>query len=68
MKYKVNIKFEYVLITLILVILSCVVFYNTELTDSAQMALLAITSLLSGVTGYLWGITQADAQQTKKEQ
>jgi uncharacterized membrane protein HdeD (DUF308 family) len=56
----VNIKFEYVLIVIILVILSGVLFFNTELTDSAQMALLAITSLLSGVTGYLWGITQID--------
>ena len=62
MKYKVNIKFEYVLIVIILVILSGVLFFNTELTDSAQMALLAITSLLSGVTGYLWGITQIDTK------
>ena len=63
MKYKVNIKFEYVLIVIILAILSGVLFFNTELTDSAQMALLAITSLLSGVTGYLWGITQIDTKE-----
>jgi uncharacterized membrane protein HdeD (DUF308 family) len=62
-QYKVNIKFEYVLIVLILAILAGVLFFNTELTDSAQMALLAITSLLSGVTGYLWGITQVDTKQ-----
>jgi len=63
MKYKVNIKFEYVLIVIILAILSGVLFFNTELTDSAQMALLAFTSLLSGVTGYLWGITQIDTKE-----
>lgn len=61
--YNVNIKFEYVLIVLILAILSGVLFFNTELTDSAQMALLAITSLLSGVTGYLWGITQVEQKK-----
>jgi len=54
-----KIKFEYTLIMTILCVLTAVIFKNMELSDSAQMALLAITSLLSGVTGFLWGVTQA---------
>lgn len=53
-----KIKFEYVLIIFILSILSAVMFTNVELTDSANTALLAITSLLSASSGFLFGVTQ----------
>ena len=53
-----KIKFEHVLIILIVAVLTGVMAINTEMTESAKIALLAITNLLSGVAGFMWGIKQ----------
>lgn len=57
------IKFEYLLIMTILFVLTSVMFVNMEMSDSSQMALTSITSLLSGVTGFLWGVTQTEQKK-----
>jgi len=53
-----KIQFEHVLILAIVLVLTWVMALNVEMTESAKIALLAITNLLSGVAGFLWGIKQ----------
>ena len=51
-----DIKFEYFLMTLLIIIISVVIFMNPNLTDSAKLALSAITNLITGLTGFMFGI------------
>ena len=53
-----KIKFEHVLIMFIVIVLTGVMLVNIEMNESAKIALLAITNLLSGVAGFMWGIKQ----------
>jgi len=60
MKIIDKIKFEQLLIFFIVIVLTLVMYLNIEMKESAKIALLAITNLLSGVAGFLWGIKQVD--------
>ena len=53
-----KVKFEHILILTIVLVLTWVMALNVEMTESAKIALLAITNLLSGVAGFMWGIKQ----------
>jgi hypothetical protein len=56
-------KFEYFLITLLVIIISAVMFMNPDLTESAKIALAAVTNLITGLAGFMFGIRNPNPGQ-----
>lgn len=57
MKYEV--KFEWIFVTLLLVILTSIFFFVSD-TDMRNVILVAFTSAFSGGVGYIYGKTRPD--------
>ena len=53
-------KFEYVLTVLLILIISAVIFINPTLEEAGKQGFTALIGILGGVTGFMWGIRQAE--------
>lgn len=55
-----QIKFEYILTLLLILIISAVIFINPTLEEAGKQGFTALIGILGGVTGFMWGIRQAE--------